>query len=205
MLIQNLPAISAKSEEALPTHFIYEVMDGKPLYYKGYREVLAGTKTFSQVIGSSSLQSFIIAYLQRLLFTQLDENSFIILSSETGLHLGKNDNLAGDILIFEATALPIGAINEQYVSVPPKIVVEVDIDIDTTDTSSDSYLYQKTQKLLDFGVEKVIWILTDPRKVLVATQEEDWQVKNWHKEVEILAGLTCNIGQYLLQKGSSFA
>lgn len=189
----------------VPEHLIYEIMDGKPLYYKGYREVLAGTKTFSETMGSSTLQSFIVAYFQRLLFNQLSEDDFTILSSETGLHLNKHNNLAGDILIFANATLPIEAINELYADVPPKIVIEVDITIDPTDLDHDSYIFQKTQKLLDFGVEKVIWITTQTKKVTVATPYDDWQIKDWHKDVEILEGIRFNIGAYLTKKGSPYA
>lgn len=186
-------------------YLIYEIMDGKPIHYKGYREVLASTKKFSEIIGSSTLQSFIIAYLQRLLFRELSEDQYTILSSETGIHLDKRTNLAGDILIFDNATLPIDAINEFYAQVPPKIVIEVDISADSADVDTDGYIFQKTQKLLNFGVEKVIWITTVAKKVTVATPQGDWQVKDWHKDIDVLEGIQFNIGQYLAKKGSSFA
>ncbi|WP_157586324.1 PDDEXK family nuclease [Spirosoma arboris] len=194
-----------KPKTKVPEHLIYEIMDGKPIYYKGYQEVLAGTKMFSEIMGSSALQSFIVAYVQRLLFKELSEDDFIILSSESGLHLDKRNNLAGDILIFDTITLPIEAIDEFYVHVPPKVVIEVDITADPTDVTSDSYIFQKIEKLLKFGVEKVIWITTQAKKVTVATPNDDWQVKDWHKDVEILNGISFNIGRYLTQKGSPFA
>lgn len=194
-----------KPRAEVPQYLLYERIDGQPIHYKGYREVMSGTKTFAEIIGSSGIQSLIIAYLQRLLFTRLNEGEFTIFSSESGLHLDKRNNLAGDILIFANEMLPIEAINEQYVSVPPRIVIEVDIAADPLDMEADTYLFTKTQKLLDFGVEKVIWITTKTKKVTVATPQADWQVKDWHKEVEILEGITFNVGGYLVEKGSAFA
>lgn len=44
-----------KPKQAVPEYLIYEIMDGKPIHYKGYREVLAGTKTVGEIMGSSSL------------------------------------------------------------------------------------------------------------------------------------------------------
>ena len=38
---------SAKTQE-IPSYLIYEMDDGKPIYYKGYKEVLAGTKDFDR-------------------------------------------------------------------------------------------------------------------------------------------------------------
>lgn len=205
-MIATKSGIRSKRPKAnVPEYLIYEIMDGKPIHYKGYREVLAGTKKFSEIMGSSTLQSFIIAYLQRLLFRELSDDQFTILSSEAGLHLDKRTNLAGDILIFDNATLPIDAINEFYAQVPPKVVIEVDIAADLADVESDGYIFQKTQKLLNFGVEKVIWITTVAKKVTVATPHGDWQVKDWHKDIDVLDGIQFNIGQYLAKKGSSFA
>lgn len=189
----------------VPEHLIYEIMDGKPLYYKGYQEVVAGEKTFSEIMGSSTLQSLIVTHLIVLVGKLLDENLFTLLTSEAGIHLDKRNNLAGDILIFDNATLPIEAINEFYADVPPKVVIEVDVTIDPTDLDQDSYIFQKTQKLLNFGVEKVIWITTQTKKVTVATPHQDWYIKDWHKDVEILDGITFNIGAYLTKKGSSYA
>jgi Uma2 family endonuclease len=195
-----------KTRLKVPDYLVYELIDGKPIFYKGYREVMSGEKTFSEIMGSSTLQSFIIAYFQRLLFKNLSEDKFTILSSETGLHLDRRNNLAGDILIFDNATLPITAINQNYADVPPKIVIEVDITADPTDITPGNYVFKKTQKLLSFGVEKVIWITTDAKKITIATSnDEDWIIKDWHKDVEIMDGIIVNIGQYLTQKGSPYA
>lgn len=205
MVVTKSPQIVRKSAPKVPDYLIHEVMDGKPIYYRGYKEVLNGTKTFAEIMGSSTLQSFIIAYLQRLLYKFLDDEVYTILSSETGIHLNKYNNLAGDILIFENSVLPIEAIDEHYATVPSKIAIEVDINIEAPGLEIDSYIFNKTQKLLNFGVEKVIWITTKSKKVTVATRNEDWQVKDWNKDIEVFDGIIFNIGEYLRKKGSPFA
>jgi Uma2 family endonuclease len=194
-----------KPKQQIPEYLIYELIDGKPIHYKGYQEVLAGDKTFSEIMGSSSLQSFIITYLVLSIGKVIDEDLYTLLTSEAGIHLSKNTNLAGDILIFDAKTFTIDDIDEHYVQTPPKIVLEIDITADPSDIDPDNYIHQKTQKLLDFGVEKVIWITTKTKKVIVATQGEDWQIKDWHKEVMVMDGISFNIGQYLKNKGSAFA
>ncbi|GAB4041625.1 PDDEXK family nuclease [Spirosoma gilvum] len=205
-MIATKSGIRAKRPKAkIPEYLIYEIMDGKPIHYKGYREVLAGTKKFSEIMGSSTLQALIVTHLIVLFGKQIDENQYTILSSEAGMHLDKRTNLAGDILIFDNATLPIDAINEFYAQVPPKVVIEVDISADSVDVDTDGYIFQKTQKLLNFGVEKVIWITTVAKKVTVATPQGDWQVKDWHKDIDVLDGIQFNIGQYLAKKGSSFA
>ncbi|GAB3640652.1 hypothetical protein [Spirosoma arcticum] len=47
----------------VPDALIYEIMDGKPIYRKGYRDVLSGEKTIQDIMGSSSLQAIIVYYL----------------------------------------------------------------------------------------------------------------------------------------------
>ncbi|OIN57903.1 Uma2 family endonuclease [Arsenicibacter rosenii] len=194
-----------KSKQKVPEHLIYEILDGKPIHYKGYRDVLSGAKRFSEIMGSSALQSFIVAYFQRILFRELDEELYTVLSSETGLHLDKRTNLAGDVLIFDNKVLPVEAIDEFYANVPPKVVIEVDIAADPEDIDNDAYVFKKTEKLLRFGVEKVIWITTKAKKVMVATPDADWQVKDWHKDIEVMNGIMFNVGEYLTKKGSPHA
>ncbi len=200
---KTLPHIPAKS---IPAALIYEIIDGQPIYFKGYREVLKKQKTIEEIMGSSTLQGFIIEYILRILFRKLDEKRFHILTNEQGLHLSEKNNLSADIAIFEKEKLSVKLADKQYASVPPKIQIEVDINADTEDFASPvSYTYLKTEKLFEFGVEKVIWILSESKKVMVATPNEDWQIVDWHKEIEILDGLSFCIGQYLKEEGSPFA
>ncbi|WP_019989514.1 Uma2 family endonuclease [Rudanella lutea] len=196
---------SRQPRQNVPDYLVYELMDGKPIYYRGYQAVISGKKTFSEIMGSSTLQSFIVAYCQRILFKQLDEDLFTILSSETGIHLDKHNNLAGDILVFDNATLPITAINTNYADVPPKLVIEVDVTADPTHLDENAYIFKKTQKLLSFGVEKVIWITTEAKKVTIATANEDWQIKDWHKDIDVMPGVVFTIGQYLTEKGSPYA
>ena len=57
---------------------------------------------------------------------------------------------------------------------PPKAQIEENIDADTKDFGSpDNYVFKKTEKLLNFGVEKVIWVMSDTKKVIVATKNDN--------------------------------
>ncbi|QRR03224.1 Uma2 family endonuclease [Dyadobacter sandarakinus] len=191
--------------QTVPNVLIHEVIDGKPLYRKGYREVLAKTKAVEDIMGSSSLQFYIIEYLLRILFKNLEEERFIIATNEAGIHIDKRNNIAGDILIYEKDVLTIDKINKSYAQVPPKISLEVDLSIELEDISENAYINLKTKKLLDFGTEKVIWFLTESRKVIIARPNEEWIISNWDVPVHILDDITCNIGAYLKEKGSEFA
>lgn len=193
------------SGKKIPSVLIHEIIDGKPYYLKGYREVLAKTKKIEDIMGSSSLQAFLITYLTIWIGKQLDEDKYFILTNEAGLHLDKGNNLAGDLLIFDNKKLTIDKIDRNYANVPPKIAIEIDINVAVESYEEHSYMVLKIKKLLDFGVEKVIWFSTGSKKVMIATANEEWQTQNWDKDVEVLDGIVCNVGKYLKEKGSEFA
>ena len=90
------------------------------------------------------------------------------MTNEQGLHLENKSNLSADIAIFETSKLPLKAVDKYYASVAPKIQIEVDIDADIEDFEfPEAYINLKTDKFLAFGVEKVIWILSESKKVMI--------------------------------------
>lgn len=70
MLVAEKP--KKKREKKIPDALIYEVMDGKPIYYRGYKEVLSGKKSIEDIMASSTLQAFIITYLLKVLLRNLE-------------------------------------------------------------------------------------------------------------------------------------
>lgn len=93
---------------------IYEIIDGKPIYYKGYEAVMNGTKTIEEVRGSSNLQSTIVEYLLMVLFKSIDLTKYRVLTNETGLHLSKKNNLSVDIVSYDKNDLPLGQLIKLY-------------------------------------------------------------------------------------------
>jgi hypothetical protein len=198
-----LPRIPVKK---IPHSLIFEVFDGKPVYYKNYRKVLNGILTPEEIMGSSGLQAFIIEYVLWVCFSYFDRTKYKALSNETGQHIDKKNNLSADIAIYNTQFFDVKNADKNYTTIPPKVQIEVNINADTEDFGSpDNYVFKKTDKLLNFGVEKVIWIMTDSKKVIVATKDANWEVINWHKEIEIMDGIKFNIGQYLIENESPFA
>lgn len=187
--------------ENIPESLVYEVIDGEPLYYKGYKDVLSNKKSLDDIMGSSGLQSFIIQYILEILYIKVGRKLYHFLTNEVGTHLNKNDNLSGDIFVYEKSKLVPAKINEKYISIPAKIAVEIDAKIDISKDSDLNYVNIKTQKLLNFGVEKVIWIFTGSQKVMVSQQNHDWLTKDWNQDIELLDGHYFNIGQYLKDEG----
>jgi hypothetical protein len=105
------------------------------------------------------------------------------------------------MLIYERSVLTADKVTTKYANVPAKVVLEVDVKIDDTKTSDWDYVKRKTQKLLDFGTEKVVWVFTKTQKVIVATANGQWLTYNWNNDLEIVDGILFNIGDYLKEEG----
>lgn len=140
--------VPPKPKGKIPDALIYEIMDGKAIYRKGYREVMAGSKTIGEVIGASTLQSVIVSHLMKVVFSFLDEDAFFVLTGEPGVHIDHRNNLANDVAIYDRTVLTPAKISRKCADVPPLLAIEV------------------------------IWILTDAQTVTIATRERiesvDW-------------------------------
>ena len=167
---------------------VYEMWEGKPVYYAGYEDVLKGTKTVEQVRSSSILQSRLVVRLSAYLLSVMDLNVYDVLGNEVGIQFKKGDWRACDIAIFELEILE-GQDETKYAWVPPKVAIEIDTkaDMDQYDSAFD-YYEKKTTKLLDFGVEKVIWLFTKSRKVWIAEANKDWIIRDWSHPVDVLPG-----------------
>ncbi len=193
---KNLPEI-----REVPSFLIYEEMGGHSLPYRGYLDVLSGTKKIEEIIGSSSLQSVIIFLLNGLLFNKINRKKYRIATSEAGLHLGIGENLANDISIFEKS--DVSNLNDKYFDVPPKLVIEVDIKVDLSETVWNTdleYLLTKSQKMLDFGVESVIWITTKSKKIFVMSARQNWYLTNFDEDIPLLDGCILNLAQLLAEE-----
>lgn len=195
------PKATAKPKRKVPDYLVYEVMDGKPIYYRGYQSVLNKTKKLEDIMGCSSLQAELITYLLRILFRAFDEKKYRILTNEIGSHIDTNNNLSNDIAIFDKAVLTADKINRKYPNVPPKIAIEIDTEADVSELTGFGYIYKKSKKLLDFGVERIIWIMINTQTVTVIEQGRDWQVREWNTDIELIDGHTFNIAQYLADEG----
>ncbi|GAB4032220.1 hypothetical protein GCM10028774_12150 [Spirosoma jeollabukense] len=189
--------------EIIPESLIYETMNGRPLYYKGYRDVIAGDLKPEAIMGSSDLQSIIVTILVGTLWSKINRKVYQLTTNESGLHLAVGDNLSADIAIFEKSAL--SKLKGKYFDVPPKIVIEVDIKIDLKEIGSDvSYVSEKSQELFDFGVERVLWVLSSIRKVIILQPKQDWIITDWSNDVLVMDGCILNIKNLLDEEEISY-
>jgi hypothetical protein len=192
---------SKTTSERIPRALIYEEMDGEPIYYCGYQDVLDKKKTLDDIMASSSLQSAIVRVLLKYAYAQIDGPQYEVYTNETGLHLSKGTNLASDIAIYDTTLLKNFKYDEHYFKIPPTVGIEVDIKADLSVIKWETYVKRKTEKLHQFGVHRLIWILSATQQVIIAEPEQDWIIRDWHKPLKILSNHTINLGEMLRANG----
>ena len=180
--------------------FIYEILDGKPLYYKGYKQAIRNNQNAESIMGASSLQAFIVAYLTRFLYSVYDKN-YLIFTGEPGLHINHKNNLSGDILVYDKKEFPSSKISKHYANVPAELQIEVDITAELEDMTETGYIKRKTDVLLEFGTRKIVWIFTSTKQVLVAEKDKDWLWINWNKSINLWENNSFNIGKFLEDEG----
>jgi Uma2 family endonuclease len=146
----------------------------------------------------------VAAHIAKVLFQFIDEDIYFVLINEAGVNLDHKNNLANDLAIYDKEVLKPSMISTKYTDVPPKIAIEIDVKAEYEDLTELGYIYKKTQKLLNFGVEKVIWIITSVGKVTVSTQEKNWETMDWNKDVEIMDGHSFNVADYLKKQGVEY-
>lgn len=187
----------------IPKILIYEEFEGHPIYRKGYKDFVLGLKKIEEInMGTSQLQYFITSSIVKYLNKHLPDGYFTG-SSELGLHLQKGTNFAADIAIFREGALNVGFHSTEYSDVAPNVVIEVDIKIDESEffRTEEEYSNKKTEKLLAWGVERVIWIFPASQRVLVADNAKKWQLLSWDLPIEIIDGYEINVWELLLKNG----
>lgn len=179
-------------ELIIDKQLVYEEMDGRPVYYKNYHKVLLSQSAFEDIRGSSESQFVVIAAILKFLYRAVDDASYWIATNEAGLHISPGNNPAADIAIFNRSTAPPRVRNFKHQNLPPEVVIEVDIKADTSAFSTPvEYYRQKSRKLRDFGVSKVVWVNTEARSVRF---NEDLAPVSWDTPFPLLPGLTIAIG-----------
>ena len=186
-----------KKRRKIPKELIYEMAKGSPIYYRDYDKVLAGGKTLEEVMGSSGLQSYLIILILNLLLSKLS-GRYVVLSNEVGFKFSPKSWRNLDIAIFEKEKVRDSLLKDEYIAIPPKVVVEVDTKADLKKHGDViHYINEKTDDLLGSGVERVIWVLTKERKVMVAEKGKRWFITDWDDEINYIENIKFSINQLL--------
>ncbi len=199
--IQEVEAVGGQvSDLTVPDALIYEMVNGKPIYYAGWRDVIIGKKQIEQVMASCLIQSYLVGETFAAAHRQL-RKKYILGTNEAGLKFQKGDWRAADIAIWTKESLKNTPLHAHYSEIIPEIVIEVDTKADLSDLPN--YYFDKTKQLHERGVRRVIWILTSSEKVMVAERGQAWTVDDWSKTVEIVDGSTVNVGELIADYDNS--
>jgi hypothetical protein len=200
---QNIVARAPRTRK-VPDYLVKEEIDGIKFYYKGYEQVLNKSKQKEEIKGCSGLQMIIIEYFLEILFLNGVKKNYRIGTNEAGNNLAFRSNLQFDLVLYRKTELTSDKITRRYVrGIAPAIVIEIDLDVEikgTGLTSDIEFVQVKTQKLLDYGTQKVIWVFTKGKKVLIA-EGKNWRFESWDNEIEIIDGIHFNLAKYLEEEG----
>ena len=190
-------AVKEKDErrEKLLRLLTYEVVNGRPIYYRGYRDVLEGKRQPEEVMGSSLLHARLVAKFTVWLSNNLPAG-FEVMVGELGYWVEKGRTWRSlDVAVFRYEDVKDNLKSRTYIDVPPVLVVEIDTHAEVENDTV--YIVEKIQQLLGSGVEKVVWIFTDGEKVLVAERGKEWVVKGWDEDIDLIEGLKLNVGGLL--------
>ena len=174
-----------KKQEAVPAYLVYETMRGKPIYYKNYQKILNNQANFENIMGSSGLQSLILSIVEDFIKDTF-KKKYRLLLSELGLHLNHKENYSADIAGYERQKVTAQMLAQpNYLTIPPSFIVEVDIKADISNLN-DIYFFDKTQDLLNWGVEEVLWVFTTSKKIISARNGQPWLTYDWSNDLIFL-------------------
>src|SRR4028118_273219 len=138
-------------KKPIPAFLVYEEMDGKPIYRKGYKEVLAKEETLEGIIGRSVFQTIVTSAVVHLLMRHLPEH-FVV--GEAGIHLSPGNDLVNNIAVYDKRDIT-NPLSTGYFDTAPRLAIELDCKADTEDfTTQADYMHLKMAKLLAFGVPR---------------------------------------------------
>jgi Uma2 family endonuclease len=203
---QQAAAAEAQQEAAapspardIPEALIYEVVNGKPIYYKGYRDYLSGAKTIEEIMADSTLQSWLKAQLTILLGNFFAGKGFDITTGELGLLLGRGRSRGADVSIFREENLTL---DEHYSKTAPEVIIEIDVQADLSGSTEHEmqYVMRKVDDYFRFGVKQVIWVFSASQKVMNCKPGQPWLTTDWDTTIETVEGATFNIAQIIERK-----
>jgi hypothetical protein len=176
---------TAASDVLVPEALIYEMVNGKPIYYRGWQYVLRGEKTIEQVMASSLLQSFLVNEVAFQLNLNL-RKKYMIVTNEAGLTFNKGDWRAANIALLPLDVMKTVKLDNHYIKQKPDIVIEIDTKADASELPT--YYLDKTKHLHKNGIPKVIWIYTETQQIMVAEIGKKWEIFDWSETVDVTEG-----------------
>ena len=192
LLFDNTDSFTSVKNE-LPKDYVRDIISREVFPYKGWQIALKERKASEKIKARSVRQSTIFYFITVFFFKNISCKKYKFLGNEVGLKIDEDNFLCLGSTIYDRKKLPRKNIENDYLNTPPKIVFEVDVNVDTGKNSEIIYVSRKIQALLDFGVERVIWIFGENEKILVADSNKDWIITNWSTDIDVLDGHILNL------------
>lgn len=187
--------------KTIPASLIFEELDGRPLYRKGYKEVLENNLSPEEIMGCSFLQALIVSIVFPYIKQMLKGKLYWTVCGESGLHVSHGNNLTNDVAVFDKASIK-DVFSKKYPDVPPKIAIEVDVKIEADQfPDPNDYISRKSEKMIEFGTERVIWILTENRKIMVMDQMREWAIYEWDEAVPVFDQYRFCLNDLLKEEG----
>lgn len=187
----------------IPKILIYEEFDGHPIYRKGYKDYVLGLKKIEEInMGTSKLQWALTNLINRYLILTLPRGYWLG-PGELGLHTAKGTNFSADIAIYRPGNFQYDLQSHTYSDTPPDVVIEIDIRSDESNyfTSEEDYFHKKTERLLEWGVERVIWVFPSSQRILVADNLQEWKFIRWELPFTVIDNYEMNLWELMLEDG----
>jgi Uma2 family endonuclease len=169
---------------------VYERVKGKPIYFKDYKEF--GFKDVPRL--DSTAQAFLKNKLVNVMGNELLSFGYEILLGSPVLQITPDNKRIVDLAAFESGALTL---NDQFATLPPLFTVEIDFH---THVPTMEYIFEKIADYHNFGVQKVFWVFTKNKKVMVAPSGQPWLTLDWSADVEVVEGLVINLADIVAKK-----
>lgn len=166
---------------------VYEVVGGKPIYNKGYKDVLNKTKTLEEINLRTQLQPGLCAMLTASIGMATIDLDYQLASGKLGINISQNDKRGADLTIYKAENWEWKPI---FSNLPPEVVIEIDVQAELEGMTEMDYISTKIKDYIEFGVKKVIWIFTKQQLILVATAQLPWLTYDWTAEIEVVEGVS---------------
>ena len=186
-----------RERERQLAQLIYETdASGKPIYYRGYREVLNGTIQPTDIMGASALQSYMVNILLDFLYSHPLKKKFMYLSSEISVQIAHKKWRSCDIAIYHRERLKDFNYTNKYIDIAPDYVIEIDTKADLNKyTYQHDYFIEKTRQLHEFGVTRVIWIFTENQPVIWESNSAETITihQGWDIDLTLTDGITFNL------------
>jgi hypothetical protein len=139
------------------------------------------------------IKSIIVGLISMSITNRINRKKYT-LALYAGIDIDENTEVTFSISVFHKEGL---VIDNHYFKVAPKIAIEVDIMVDLDPDDHVDNVMEKAQKLIDFGTEKVIWVRTQNKTIIVFSKTETWTIVNFNTDIVVIDDCVLNLAQLL--------